>query len=57
MFDWEVDDRVVHKKDMDRPGTVKIVEENRLSVMVEWDDLPGELDFQWSNKLESLTPN
>ena len=49
---WCVNDRVAHDKEPDRQGIIKQVEDNRLSVMVQWDDMPdGELDFQWSNKL------
>lgn len=49
---WKVGDRVAHVKEPDRFGTVKVVEENQFSAMVQWDDLPeGELDFHWSNKL------
>lgn len=56
----EVGDRVVHVKDPTLVGAIKIVEENRLSVMVLWDragmspDDPyeeGDLDFQWANKV------
>lgn len=50
-----VGDRVVHYRSPEMgSGTVKVVEENKLSVMVEWDDSPGELDFQWSSKLRSV---
>lgn len=56
----EVGDRVVHVKDPSLVGTIKVVEENRLSVMVLWDregvgpDDPyeeGDLDFHWANKV------
>jgi hypothetical protein len=52
-YPWKVGDRVKHYKDMDGlPGTIKVVEENGLSVLVQWDDFSdGELDFQWANKL------
>ncbi len=54
-FDWHVDDRVLHVKDAFREGTIRQVEDNGLSVMVQWDDLPeDELDFQWANKLVSV---
>lgn len=53
--DWVVGDRVVHYRAPESgPGTVKVVEENKLSVMVEWDDVPGELYFQWSSNLRSV---
>jgi hypothetical protein len=53
---FKVGDRVAHIKEQDRPGTVKVVEDNQLSVMVQWDDLPeDELDFQWVNKLVYLS--
>jgi hypothetical protein len=49
---WEVGDRVAHIREISKTGTIKIVEDNQLSVMVQWDDLhEGELDFQWSNKV------
>lgn len=49
---WAVGDRVEHYRAPELgSGTVKVVEENRLSVMIEWDNSSGELDFQWSNKL------
>jgi hypothetical protein len=49
--DLEPGDRVEHYRDAGTVGTIRVVEENRLSVMVEWDHAPGELDFQWSNKV------
>jgi len=50
---WKVNDRVAHDKEPFRYGTIKVVEDNGLSVMVLWDDMleDGSLDFQWSNRL------
>lgn len=49
---FKVGDKVSHVKEQDRPGTVMTVEDNELSVMVQWDDLGAdELDFQWVTKL------
>ena len=48
--DLSVGDRVLHVKDPDYVGTVMVVEDNRLSVMVQWDDCDG-LDFAWANKV------
>jgi hypothetical protein len=54
---FRVGDRVCHVKDQNRPGTIRIIEDNQLSVMVQWDDLDeGELDFLWLNKLVLLDP-
>ena len=59
-FSLHVGDRVSHRSDQSLVGTVRKVEDNQLSVMVEW-DVEGEegsslapeedWDFQWSNKL------
>jgi hypothetical protein len=47
--------RICHRKDNSMTGTVILVEENKLSVVVQWDELPvGELDFQWCDKLEQV---
>lgn len=55
--EWNVDDVVVHYREEDRVGRVAVVEDNKLSVMVQWDDLPeGELDFQWADKLVPYQP-
>jgi hypothetical protein len=53
---WQVDDRVYHLRDSNMHGTVKVVEENGLSVMVQWDHLIGDggPDFCWANKLGHL---
>jgi hypothetical protein len=50
---WEVGARVYHRADPEMIGTVKVVEENALSVMVQWDHLIGDNgpDFCWANKL------
>lgn len=50
--DLKRDERVIHLRDPGVEGTVRVVEENLLSVMVEWDDNPGVLDFQWANKVD-----
>ena len=51
----KVGDRVHHYRDDSLVGTIIIVEDNKLSCMVEWDDYLGmDLDFQWSNKLIPL---
>jgi hypothetical protein len=56
--DLEVKDRVYLVPDPDARGTVVEVEENRLSVMVVWDDSPsGTPDFQWANKVARLEAN
>jgi hypothetical protein len=51
--DLEVGDRVTLVRDPDYVGRIAVVEENRLSVMVQWDDCIG-LDFQWSNKVAPI---
>ena len=52
---WKVDDRVAHYREPSMTGTIRIVEDNQLSMMVQWDGFPnGELDFQWSNKLVAI---
>jgi len=51
----KVGDRVQHYRDDSLVGTIIIIENNRLSCMVAWDDyLELDLDFQWSNKLIRL---
>lgn len=51
----KVGDRVRHYRDDSLVGTIVIVEHNKLSCMVLWDDYLGtDLDFQWSNKLITL---
>lgn len=48
----QLEDIVAHVKEPHRLGAVKVVEDNNLSVMIQWDDMPeGELDFQWANKV------
>lgn len=48
----KVGDRVILIREPDVEGTVRVVEDNLLSVMVEWDDLPGEpFSFHWSSKV------
>jgi len=46
----QVGDRVVHYREPSARGTIEEVAENKLSVMVRWDDIEG-LDFQWANKV------
>jgi hypothetical protein len=48
-----VGDRVYHYRDYSLVGTIIIIESNKLSCMVLWDNRT-ELDFQWSNKLIML---
>jgi len=55
-IDWKIGDRVEHYRDVSLTGTVIHVEENRLSVLVLWDD-DNKPDFQWSNKLISNKEN
>lgn len=51
----KIGDRVTHVKDHSLLGTIRVVEENLLSVMVEWDDVPGEpYSFHWSNKIAHI---
>jgi hypothetical protein len=55
--DLEPGERVCLRREPERLGRVSVVEGNRLSVMVQWDDMdPGELDFQWANKVERVEP-
>ena len=49
--DLQVGDQVHLKREPTKTGKVILVEDNLLSVMVQWDDCPDALDFQWSNKL------
>jgi len=50
--DLKPGERVIHLRESGIEGTVRVVEDNLLSVMVEWDDTPGVLDFQWANKVD-----
>lgn len=57
-----VGDKVQHKKDLGRIGTIKIIEDNELSVMILWEDWENcegleenYYDFQWINKIELVT--
>jgi hypothetical protein len=54
--DLKPDERVIHLRESGIEGTVRVVEGNLLSVMIEWDDCPGVLDFQWANKVERVEP-
>ena len=49
----KIEDRVYLIRDITYIGTIKIIEDNKLSVMIQWDDCDG-LDFQWSNKIRLL---
>lgn len=49
--DLNIGDRVAYYREPDVYGTVSHIEENRLSVLVVWDDGEGEPDFQWSDKV------
>ena len=53
-YDFKVGDQVSLRREPDRRGTIKVVEDNQLSVMVQWDYLKDDpaYDFQWINKLE-----
>ena len=61
-YPWKLEDRVRHVKDTFRKGTIKKIEDNRLSVMIVWDDMLDEynkygdeaLDFQWANKIVKI---
>ena len=48
---FTINSRVYLKKDHNYIGNITKIEENRLSVMIQWDDCDGE-DFQWANKIE-----
>lgn len=45
--------RVTHVKDREAVGVVREIDSEN-SVLVEWDDHPGALDFQWVSKLEAI---
>lgn len=51
----EIGNRVATHREPDVLGTVSHIEENRLSVLVVWDDGEGVPDFQWSNKVFRVT--
>lgn len=51
----KVGDRVEFTREPGVLGTIKIVEDNKLSVMVQWDDWEdGDLDFRWANKVRKV---
>jgi len=60
---FNVGDLVEHKREPGKIGRIRHVEENNLSVMLEWIDdgdfdyfSPQEdWDFQWSNKLQLIS--
>lgn len=55
--DLRVGDRVAHVRESTLIGTIRVMETNRLSCMVDWDHLLGDdcLDFAWCNKLVKLS--
>jgi hypothetical protein len=48
---FKVGDRVRLKRDSTYVGSIIQIEDNKLSMMVLWDDCDG-LDFVWNNKIE-----
>lgn len=47
--------RVLHVKEPEAEGVIREIDSD-YSVLVEWDDRPGVLDFQWMSKLEVADP-
>jgi hypothetical protein len=50
----KVGDRVVYYRDDTLVGTIVLVEDNKLSCMVQWDG-GSWWDFVWSNKIEKIS--